>query len=908
MGQITSSIGLISGINTAQIIDQLIAIESRPKQIVQQQNAVFTTQQVAFQSINAKLLSLKLASSGFSTNKTFTDTTTTSSNESIATATSSSATVPGSYSFVVDRLVASQQLVTQGLSDLDSTPVSPTGGTLTFEFGSAELDSDTSLSQLNGGTGVQRGKIRITDRSGAAATVDLSKALTVNDVLDAINNTQGVSVKASVSGDRFVLTDNTGSSSSALKVQDLGTTTTAANLGLTAAAVGDTLTGSIVNTLGDATTLASLNDGNGVSRNGSQTDFSINDGLNTYNINLDAQKTLGDVLDAINTATSGAVTAAANSTGGITLTAGSGGPITVAALNGSQAADDLGLLGSSPTGSLTGRRVLASLNSRLIDNLNGGAGVTLGEVSVTGSLGNATVNLAAASSVQDLLDAFNNQSATTGVTASLNEARNGINLTDSAGGAITVSDLTGSAADDLNLAGAHTGVARSGNLQFRYISAQTSLASLNGGKGVSAGQFTLTDSTGASATVDLSQGNESTIQDVLDEINSRGLAILARVNDQGDGILLEDTGAGGTALRVEESGGSTARDLGILGEAASPGADLDGSFEKTVTLTATDTLQDLVDKINDADLNVAASVINDGSSVNPFRLSLNSLVAGRAGKFVFDDAGLGLGVQTLTKAQDARVFFGSTDPAKAIAVSSATNRLADLIPGATVNLLSASDSPVTLTVNRDDTGVIDSVKDFVDGFNSVIDSFDQYDFYNSDTEERGLLLGDPTIARARSSLYRLVIGRNNDLTGAYRSFSQVGITVVGDGKLSFDQTKFSKALETDPEAVEALFTFKETETDPDTNTQVTVKAGIGVRLDELLADLTDTTVQGKLDLLDGQINANTKRIEQYDEQLARKREILEQQFVQMELVLAELQSQSGSLNTLASLAAQSQSA
>ena len=53
------------------------------------------------------------------------------------------------------------------------------------------------MRELNGGAGVQRGKIRITDRSGAVATIDLSFARTVDDVLQAINSNEDISVTAS---------------------------------------------------------------------------------------------------------------------------------------------------------------------------------------------------------------------------------------------------------------------------------------------------------------------------------------------------------------------------------------------------------------------------------------------------------------------------------------------------------------------------------------------------------------------------------------------------------------------------------------------------------------------------------------------------------------------------------------
>ncbi len=75
--------------------------------------------------------------------------------------------------------------------------------------------------------------------------------------------------------------------------------------------------------------------------------------------------------------------------------------------------------------------------------------------------------------------------------------------------------------------------------------------------------------------------------------------------------------------RVNEVGtGSTAASLNILGAFTS--GQLNGSFEKTVAISATDTLTNVVNKINQANVGVAASIINDGSAATPYRLSLVS--------------------------------------------------------------------------------------------------------------------------------------------------------------------------------------------------------------------------------------------------------------------------------------------
>jgi flagellar hook-associated protein 2 len=912
MGQITSGVGLISGINTADIIDQLIAIESRPKNLISARSTVLTSQQVALQEVNANLLSLKLSADGFTADNTFNATSVSSSNEAVLTATSSTAALPGTYDFTVARLVSSQQTISKGYSDTNATVLAPAGATFTFEMGDGRLDRNSALRELNGGEGMVRGKIRIADRSGASAVIDLSQATTVDEVLSAINKADGINVTASVNGDGFTITDNTGLALSNLAVTDVNSSGTTASLGLNAVAVGATLTGTDVNTLGDSTVLASLNDGNGVRARSALDDIQITtrDG-SIHAIDLSNLLTIEDVINAIDTATSSTVSASVNGAG-LQLTDSTVGGTTfaVAALNSSDAAADLGILLSdgNADGVISGDRVISSLNSKLISSINGGDGVTLGTVSVTDRSGAATnIDLSSASSVSDVLSLINNSAA--GVTASLNAAGNGLLLTDTTGSTtsnLIVSDVSGTAAVDLNLA---SSVAQdtidSGNLQFQYITEGTRLDSIRGGLGVTRGKFTITDSTGASATVDLTQGNEVTIQDVIDEINSRGIAVTARVNDNGDGILIEDTGTGAVALKIEEAGSTTAADLGILGTATNPGDDLNGSFETTVTIEATDTLTDIAQKINDAGIDVSASIINDGSAANPYRLSLASTVAGRGGSFVFDDGGLGLSATTLSESRNALVFYGSTDPAQAIAIESATNSLTSVVPGVTIDLMNTSDSSVRVAVTTNNSAIVDSVEGFVSSFNAVMAVIAKHDSYNAETEERGLLLGDPTVSRVQSSLYRLVSSRNTDLSGQYTSLTQIGIKVGSGARLEFDQAKFQAAMESDPEAVEALFTFKETETDSETNEITITSAGIGVRINELLATLTESVIQGRMDSIDSQIEANNKRLGEIDKLIEAKRARLEQQFLSMERALAKIQGQSTALNSLATLASQS---
>src|SRR5690606_33905878 len=119
-------------------------------------------------------------------------------------------------------------------------------------------DRETRLSDLNGGAGAERGRIRVTDSAGGAAVIDLSKSVTVNDVLDAINSQTDASVSAGVQGGRIVITDNAAGPGT-LQVDNMFGSAAASSLGIAKSAVGGVLTGDNVYALSANTPLSVLN-------------------------------------------------------------------------------------------------------------------------------------------------------------------------------------------------------------------------------------------------------------------------------------------------------------------------------------------------------------------------------------------------------------------------------------------------------------------------------------------------------------------------------------------------------------------------------------------------------------------------------------------------------------------------
>ena len=151
------------------------------------------------------------------------------------------------------------------------------------------------------------------------------------------------------------------------------------------------------------------------------------------------------------------------------------------------------------------------------------------------------------------------------------------------------------------------------------------------------------------------------------------------------------------------------------------------------------------------------------------------------------------------------------------------------------------------------------------------------------------------------------------ITAPGRFLSQVGVRFGKEGELMFDEAKFRTAYDTDPEAMEELFTaFAISSTNanspvPGVTVQSTTttyaKLGIGDTFDQLLKKLTNS-VDGVTTIADRglqtQLDALKERIDRFDTRLEARRLRYEKQFAAMENAMAKLQVQQSSLSSLAS--------
>ena len=231
-----------------------------------------------------------------------------------------------------------------------------------------------------------------------------------------------------------------------------------------------------------------------------------------------------------------------------------------------------------------------------------------------------------------------------------------------------------------------------------------------------------------------------------------------------------------------------------------------------VAITDPATVQDVVDAINNSGADVTASIIDDGSGVNPFKIQIQGNQSGTANAVtarVFRDNG---GVETdeltftaVQAATDASVVVDG------VTYTRSSNSIGDIISGVTLNLESVGSG--LLTLSSDTSAIVENIQDFVDAFNSLTAFIDEQTTFDTETFETGTLFGNSSVQGLESTLRRIATDRVTGVSGPFEFLSQIGITTQNDGTLELDETELNDALTTDLNNVLELFTSSGTASD-----------------------------------------------------------------------------------------------
>ncbi|HID23822.1 MAG TPA: hypothetical protein EYP14_15690, partial [Planctomycetaceae bacterium] len=177
MSTVSTGVGLISGIDIAGVVDALVNAQRGTVLRLQSRAAIFDRENDAVKSLESDVLSISTAVQDLARAETFSTFQVDVSDRSIFNVSASREAVPGRYVLQAVREASTQQVLSKGFADADQQTIG--AGRLVIST-TGFLNRSTPLDMLNGGSGVRRGRIRITDRSGQSADIDLSNAYSVD--------------------------------------------------------------------------------------------------------------------------------------------------------------------------------------------------------------------------------------------------------------------------------------------------------------------------------------------------------------------------------------------------------------------------------------------------------------------------------------------------------------------------------------------------------------------------------------------------------------------------------------------------------------------------------------------------------------------------------------------------------
>ena len=365
------------------------------------------------------------------------------------------------------------------------------------------------------------------------------------------------------------------------------------------------------------------------------------------------------------------------------------------------------------------------------------------------------------------------------------------------------------------------------------------------------------------------KGLVSTLQSALKTLASSFQGYGTTVSDTSKFSATADSTAVAGTYSLAISKLAQAQNLVAVGQASDTSAisSTSSTVSFTINGTTTDvaiaagaTLQDIRTAINNANLGVSATIVNDGSAT-PYRLALTASETGlsKAISSITIQAGGDASVNSLlaynpTTNPPAATTLIQTVPAQnasftvnGIAVTSASNSVTNAIQGVTLTLKAETTASVVLTVTRDTESVTTAASKFVEAYNALVSQLKSRSAYGTSAATSPVLAGDGTVRLMLQQLSGILSTATSGGTLSY--LAQAGISLQADSTLTLDSSALSKAMANDFADVTNLFTSA---------------TGFATRFSAWTTSVLQTG-----GLIDKRTEALTTTIDNYQEQIAK---------------------------------------
>ncbi len=306
-----------------------------------------------------------------------------------------------------------------------------------------------------------------------------------------------------------------------------------------------------------------------------------------------------------------------------------------------------------------------------------------------------------------------------------------------------------------------------------------------------------------------------------------------------------------------------------------------GTGTMTLSVAADTTMSQLRDLINNSTSNpgVTASIINDGSATNPYKLVLKANSTGKDKEITMLAQ-----VPDLTMAVPVGGATGETLNAKitidGVSYQRQTNTISDVLSGITLTLQATG--PSTVSVANNNASIQEMIVDLVDAYNAAVQEIARNTGYDEATEDFGIL--------ARTTLRDLPYVLQNIMTSSIKADSKglvttlfdLGLEFNRDGTISIDEATIAAAISGAPDSVSAFFLGDE----------AAGITGLADTVNDYLREVTGgsgqiaaekTAAQTRIDDLQLRIETETERLD-------RRYDILTKQFVSLDQYMSQMKS------------------
>jgi len=324
-----------------------------------------------------------------------------------------------------------------------------------------------------------------------------------------------------------------------------------------------------------------------------------------------------------------------------------------------------------------------------------------------------------------------------------------------------------------------------------------------------------------------------------------------------------------------------------------------------ISIDSDDSLQSIMDKINDTEVITVAATIVD----NVLRIKNND--TGSEEIEIIDDNDICLDLGLIDGTGDFKnEFIPAADASFSIDgqdIISSSNTVTDIIEDITITLIGSGTTRAA--ISRDTSAIIGSITSLVNQYNSAVDLI-----YSKITEDRimppeteadkltGLARGDSTLNSIRYRLGAMVSGAVDGLGSDFDQFADIGISRASFssedshnedaliGKLQIDTEVLREAIESDFEKVKDIFTKNN-----GVEGLEEYEYGMAVRLKkymDLATDSDEGLISIKQDSFQSEVDYIDERIESMERFLELKEQTITRKFIRMEQALATMDTQS----------------